>query len=128
MLLVLVVVCIGLYLASPPRLVPTPVRTEFTPWPVADLPCHVYRTGAITPARVTFQIPLTPTADPCVWEYIPIYPPAGMPPTYRVHFPAPVTAPPATVAGTAEMVEIDMRRRLNGVPGVLIFRVAPSPP
>lgn len=101
-------------------------------WPVADLPRHVYRTGATGQrVRVTFPLPLQPTADPLVWHYHPGHPPKIAPPTYRVHFQTieqALTVSGDTVAvvveGTVEGIAPDLVRRVSGVPGVLVLRGA----
>lgn len=102
------------------------------PWPVGDLPKHLYRSGQTgLRVRVAFQMPLQPTADPLVFLYHPGWPPRTIPPTYRVHFDSPPTLPAGAVVveGTAERIEPDDTRRLNGVPGLLVLRgAAPARP
>lgn len=107
------------------RVQPPPAAVE--DWPVADLPRHVYRTGATGQrVRVTFQFPLAPTADPCVFHYHPGHPPKVAPPTYRVHFDTPPALPAGAVLveGTVGGIDPDLTRRLSGVPGVLVLRRA----
>lgn len=102
-------------------------------WPVGALPKHAYKTGrGGFDAVVSFQHPLTPTADPLVFHYHPGHPPAVVPATYEVRFAAPPDFPPSppyVVRGRVSHVEPDLVRRVNGVPGRLVLLAAvPVPP
>ena len=102
--------------------------TEPASWPADTLPGHLYRTGATDlPVRVGFPFPLSPTADPLVWNYHPGYPAEHTPPSYRIHFAEPPRLPPAgqpiVITGFA-LFEPDTLRRINGLPGVALVRAA----
>lgn len=101
----------------------------------ASLPRDLFERGEYRGrvVRVGFELPLTPTADPLVWEYRPGLPPEHTPPTYRVHFDTrpEFGRPPHVVTGTVSHLDPDARRRVNRVPGVVVITSAsvarPSP-
>lgn len=94
-------------------------------WPVAGLPKHVYHTGrAGFTAEVSFQHPLTPTADPCVYLYHPGRPVSVCPASYEIRFarpPAQFQPSPVVVRGRVEVIRADAVRRVSGVPGRLVL-------
>lgn len=114
--------------AAWPKPTPPPVATHPRPVHFSDLPRYVYRgeyRGELV--RVAFYRPLTPTADPLVWEFHPGEPASVVPATVRIHFAEPPDFPPrslAVVVGTVEGIDADLVIRTNGVPGVLVLRAA----
>jgi hypothetical protein len=116
---------------------PAPTAAEPVPVTPSALPRLVYRTGAVGhTVRVPFEAPLAPTADPRVWLYHPGTPHKAHPETIRVEFadpPAlPLPAPLCVVVGRVDRIDIDLRRRLNQVPGCVVLTsasvVAPATP
>lgn len=71
-------------------------------------------------ARVLLQFPARPTADPLVWEYCPSAF-GTVPPSIRFHFAERPVAPVLAVEGTVAAFDIDIRRRVNNLPGVAIL-------
>lgn len=94
--------------------------------PCAELPRAVFERGEYRGSRVmvSFELPLTATADPLVWEYRPGIPADITAPTYRIHFerpPHPGSNLPVVVVGTVQGIDPDSRVRLNRVPGAVLL-------
>ena len=121
--------------------VAAPAQPPATPDPVPVVVSHLPRAlfergehrGQVV--RLGFELPLTPTDDPLVWEYRPGLPASAATPTYRILFDRPpsfLPKPPHIVVGTVSHLEPDTRIRPNRVPGIVIltaaFAVAPPSP
>lgn len=90
----------------------------------AELPRALFERNEYRGSRVrlSFELPLTPTADQLVFEYRPGIPSDITAPTYRIHFerpPALGSNLPVVVVGTVKGLEPDNRVRLNRVPGAV---------
>ncbi len=110
--------------AGPPALSTSPSNPALVP--CSRLPRLLFERGeyAGQVVQVGFELPLTPTGDPLIWEYRPGVPSDIIPPTYRIVFerpPAFCPNPPVVVFGTVSRFEVDAARRLSRVPGVVVL-------
>jgi len=117
------------WLAVPPPRRADPIAAESPPEPVPvhRLPRRM-ADGDDPPGRVLVSFPhaLTGIVDLLVWEYRPGFPPAAFPPAYEVRFDSPPAwggGPPYTVTGVPAF-RPDRRRRVSGVPGVVVLAAA----
>lgn len=104
---------------------PTPPAVE--QWPVYELPKAL--AGGRIPGRVAVSFPHLPepTSDPLVWRWWPMVPGRGSP-HYEIRFATPpaLETVPVAVEGTARL-EVDGKRRIGKVPGVIILEGACLP-
>ncbi len=111
---------------------PSPVLVERSKLPLALFERGEFR-GVVV--QVGFELPLTATDDPLVWDYRPGIPAANTPPTYRIHFNSTPSFPrtlPLVLTGYVDRFEPDTRLRPNRVPGYVVLTsasvVAPTSP
>lgn len=74
-----------------------------------------------TIVRIYFRLPLTPTADPLIWEYRPGHPVELIPPTMRVFFAHPVHTPPEYITARIDGWQEDLLQRHNKKTAALVL-------
>lgn len=79
-----------------------------------------------SPVQIVLEFRPNSTADPLVWEYRPSSF-GTVPPSIQFHFRNVPKGPFKTVTGTVSFLEFDLKRRVNGVPGVVVMGGCSSP-